>query len=157
MTLTGADLGQIKMLGPLSDFLKPTFLGFTSFDFKSMETDFKLADDRISFEKLHLAGPTAQLEATGSYRIDDHTLDVVAEVILAEKGKTLVNKAWEFLTDPFTHGLESLLKFKLQGKAENPTWSLVNHFSPRPRDAMIIPLPPTRIFRVAEHGPIALG
>ena len=125
LKLTGADLGQIKLLGPISDLLKPTFLDFTRLDFDSLESEFKLAGSRISFADLRLSGPTAHMDATGSYRIDDHTLDVVTEVIFAEKGKTFVNKVWNLITDPFTHALEGAFKLKLQGTAEKPTWSLV--------------------------------
>ena len=119
--ITGADFGQINLLGLLSELLNHTLLNFTSLSLDTLQAKFTLAGNQLAFSELHLSGPRAALDAKGSYLIDPGTLDFTAKVSPFKESSSVLGISIDLMTKPLSGALE----VKLGGTLGKPSWAFV--------------------------------
>ncbi|HEU5080285.1 MAG TPA: AsmA-like C-terminal region-containing protein [Opitutaceae bacterium] len=117
--LRGAELAQINLLGSLSAALRGnSMLGFTSWDLDTVHTRFNMLEGRIDFPDLVATGPTAKLDAHGSYFLGPKTINFHAKFYPFDRGKTLLANAVDLVLTP----LSAVLELKLTGDLADPKW-----------------------------------
>jgi hypothetical protein len=112
----GSELGQVRMLGLLSDLLR-----FTSLRFTAARANFKVAGPRLEFPEVRVTGRNSAIDAHGSYALDTKTLDFNAKVFPFEESHGLIQGALGLVLLPFSQFLE----VKLTGKLDNPAWAFL--------------------------------
>ncbi len=120
-------LGAIQLLGPLSKALQSTPLGFTSFTFEKMQSEFTIADEQLFFREISIDGPKTKIEANGTMQLRDQSLNMKVSVNLFENignDRLKIRQAIEAL-NPLTY----LLKFHLTGTVKKQR--LRSIFDPR--------------------------
>lgn len=123
--ITQASLGQVGLLGPLSELLRTSGIGLTSFSFDAADTRFALAEGRLTFQDLALTGPSARIEANGHYQLADGALDFRAKLYPFDERTGLLSGAAGLLLTP----LSSVLEFRLTGDVAQPRWNFI--YGPR--------------------------
>ena len=119
VVITGRELGEIHLLGLLSELLNKTQLSFTSLRLDAAHASFKLEGNKLAFSQVKLTGPTAAIDARGEYLLDAKTLDFKAKVFpLQESGFVLTDMLGAMLTP-----LSNVLELKLTGPLEKPSWA----------------------------------
>ncbi|MEY2878606.1 MAG: hypothetical protein RLZZ15_986 [Verrucomicrobiota bacterium] len=113
--VTGAELGEVRLLGLLSDLLK-----FTSLRFTTAKAPFKIDGRRLVFPDLKLSGANSAVEAAGTFALDRRELDFHARVYPLHESGNLIKKGLELVLSPLT----SILEVKLAGSLDKPAWSL---------------------------------
>jgi len=117
--LTGAEFAEINLLGALSEALRgSSLLGFTSWRLDTAQTHFTLDREKLLLPDLHITGPTARLEAHGSYALDSKLMSFNAKFYPYEEGKTLLANAVGFVLTP----LSAVLELHLAGTLAEPKW-----------------------------------
>lgn len=117
--LRGAELAQINLLGSLSEALRGnSMLGFTSWDLDTVHTRFTMQEGRIDFPDLLATGPSAKLDAHGSYYLATKMINFHAKFYPFEQGKTLLANAVDLVLTP----LSAALQLKLTGELSKPKW-----------------------------------
>jgi len=117
--ITGRELGEIHLLGLLSELLSKTLFNFTSLRLDTAHANFKLEGNKLVFSQVKLTGPTAAIDARGEYLLDAKTLDFKAKVFpLQESGFVLTDVLGAVLTP-----LSNVLELKLTGPLEKPSWA----------------------------------
>ncbi len=116
-TLDGAALGEVHLLGLLSELLP-----FTSLRFTSAQANFRVEGPRLVFSEVTATGANSAIDAHGSYALDQHTLDFKARVNPFRESKFLPTVVIGAVLTPFA----SVLEVKLTGTLEKPAWSFVN-------------------------------
>ena len=117
--ITGRELGEIHLLGLLSELLSKTLLNFTSLRLDAAHASFKLEGNKLAFSQVKLTGPTAAIDARGEYLLDAKTLDFKAKVFpLQESGFVLTDMLGAVLSP-----LSNVLELKLTGPLEKPSWA----------------------------------
>ena len=117
--ITGADLANIRLMGPLSSLLGEIGIGFTTL--KLTEADARIALDQnlLVFEDLRLTGPSALVETKGVYTLPDGFLDFKAKIRPFEQGGGILSSTVSIFTSPLTHVLE----VELGGTIDDPSWT----------------------------------
>ncbi len=133
--ITGADLGEINLLGVLSSLLRPTIFNFTTLQLDSARANFDLRGHTLEFHDLRFTGPRAAIDAEGGYRIDTKGLSFLAKVRPFELSEGLLGSTVGVMLTP----LYSVLEVKLTGTLDAPAWSFVYG--------------PTNLFRVLSGEP----
>jgi hypothetical protein len=108
------NLSTIQLLGPLSQALESTYFNFTSFKLNQMHGDFSYTDGLVNFDPLRIDGDLTQINAPGTLRLSDQTLNMKVDISLfANSGNPESNlrKLSGLITSPIT----SLLQFELTG------------------------------------------
>ncbi|MFT4902044.1 MAG: hypothetical protein ACI81V_001327 [Lentimonas sp.] len=121
LLLQDPKLGSIKLLGPLSTLLENTPLNFTSLSLNTLQGSFQLDQATVQFSPLRIDGPSTQILAPGSFRIDTQELDMRVSISLfANLGapKSPLKKFSDFIQSP----LPNLLQFDLNGTLTKPRW-----------------------------------
>lgn len=116
--LSGAELGQINLLGLLSELMQGAGLGFTSLKLDSARTRFLLQGDHLAFPELLITGPNATIESSGRYALKTKMLDLKAKVQPFDGSQSLLGNTMDFVLTPFSAALE----VKLEGSLEKPKW-----------------------------------
>jgi len=113
--LSGPELGQVRMLGLLSELLS-----FTSLRFTQLDTDFQIDGRKLVFPEGHLklTGANSVLEANGTYALDQKQLDFNAKVFPLGKSRFLLPQVFNMVLTP----LSEILEVKLSGTLEKPKW-----------------------------------
>ena len=115
-SLRGAGLGEVPLLGLLSELFT-----FTSLRFTEARGNFRIDGDRLLFPKVELRGANSAIEAHGAYTLGRNELNFNAKVFpFQESGNVLKSVVGAVLTP-----LSSVLEVKLAGTLEKPSWSLV--------------------------------
>jgi hypothetical protein len=114
--LAGSELGQVRILGLLSDLLR-----FTSLRFTTAQTNFKIEGPRLSFPEVRLTGRNSAIDAHGTYALDTKTLDFNAKVFPFEESQGLVRGVFGLFLAP----LSQFLEVKLTGNIDRPLWSFL--------------------------------
>ena len=114
--LAGSELGQVPMLGLLSELLR-----FTSLRFTTARANFKIEGPRLNFSEVKVTGRNSAIEAHGAYALDTKTLDFNAKVFPFEESQGLLRGAVGFFLAP----LSQFLELKLTGKIDRPAWSFL--------------------------------
>ena len=116
--ITGTELGQLNLFGPLSEALHGTFINLGSFSLTSVDAPFKLDGERVRFEDLRVTGPSALLQAKGDYWLRGGQLDFTTKVHPFDESTSVVGSAVGFVLTP----LSKVFEVKLQGTLTNPSW-----------------------------------
>jgi hypothetical protein len=116
--VTGADLGQLNLFGPLSQALRGTFINLGSFSLNTVDAPFELNGNRLHFDNLRVSGPSASIQAKGDYLLKEGRLDFTAKVRPFEANDSMVGNAVSFMLSP----LSAVFEVKLKGTWEEPTW-----------------------------------
>jgi hypothetical protein len=116
-SLSGEGLGEVRMLGLLSELLS-----FTSLRFTSARASFKIEGAKLTFPKINVTGANSAIDAHGSYELDRHELDFKARVNPFQESTFLPAALLGAVLSPFS----SVLEVKLTGQLDKPTWAFVN-------------------------------
>ena len=112
----GPELGEVRMLGLLSQVLKMTSLRFTT-----AKADFTIQDGKVVFPDVAVTGANSAIQAQGSYSLARSTLDFYAKIFPFQESKSLIKQTAGIVLAPFS----SVFEMKLSGSLENPSWSPV--------------------------------
>lgn len=107
-------LGTIQLLGPLSRILQRTQLNFTSFNLDRMAGDFSYENEVVTFDPLQIDGARTHIEAPGTLRLSDQSLDMrVSASLFRNVGNpdSNIRKIGQMISKP----LPNLLQFELTG------------------------------------------
>ncbi len=118
-SVAGQALGEIHLLGLLSELLSKTLLNFTSLRLDSAQANFRLEGNKLVFPKVELQGPRALINARGEYLLADGTLDFNARVFPLKESKFIFADALGALLTP----LSDVLELKLTGPLAKPSWA----------------------------------
>lgn len=114
--LAGATLGEVKLLGLLSELLP-----FTSLRFTQATSDFAIERQQIVFPAVRITGHNSAIDANGRYLMDKKLLDFHAKVWPFDQSKNIVQGAMGLVLSPLSQALE----VKLEGSLAQPRWSFV--------------------------------
>jgi hypothetical protein len=114
--ITGAELAEVNLLGALS-----RVLDFTSLRLDAARANFKLEGPNLTFSELRITGPTAAIDARGTYQLEQRKMDFNARVYPFEESRNLFASAVDFVLTP----LSNVLELKLSGSLEQPDWRFV--------------------------------
>lgn len=132
--LQGAELGEVPLLGLLSQLLK-----FTALRFTTARANFTINGPRLEFPEVALRGANSAIDAHGAYELDRRQLDFRAKVFpFQESGSVLKSMVGAVLTP-----LSNALEVKLTGTLAKPDWAFV--------------IGPTNLLRSLASGPEAAG
>jgi hypothetical protein len=115
--VTGANLGNINLLGILSSLLERTVLNFSTLQLDHAYADFQLAGPRLIFPELKITGPRGAVDANGTYSMENGILDFTTRVRPFEGG--------EGLLDAVFSPLSAVFEVKLAGELADPEWTFV--------------------------------
>ncbi len=119
--ISGAELGEINMLGILSSLLRRTLLNFSTLQLDAARANFTLQGRKLAFTEVKLTGPRAALDAQGDYYLDTKAVDFTTKVLPFEESRGLLSTAVGAVLAPFSQVLE----VKLTGQLANPDWAFV--------------------------------
>ncbi|MBL9213143.1 MAG: hypothetical protein JNL92_21960 [Opitutaceae bacterium] len=114
--LAGAGLGEVPLLGTLSELLR-----FTSLRFTEARTNFRLEGPKVVFPEVTLRGANAAVDAHGSYGFDTRTLDFNAKLFPFQDSDNLLKTVVGAFLSPLSNAFE----VKLVGTLAKPEWSFV--------------------------------
>lgn len=119
LTVTGQELGEIHLLGLLSEMLSKTLLNFTSLRLDTAQANFRLEGNKVVFSQVKLQGPRASIDAKGDYLLETRMLDFNARIFPLQESKFILADALGALLTP----LSNVLELKLTGPLEKPSWA----------------------------------
>jgi hypothetical protein len=149
--VSGSELGQLNLFGPLSAALRGSFVNLGSFSLTTADAPFELQGDHVRFEELRISGPSALIQAKGYYRLRDGSLDFSTKVFPFDESSSVLGSAVGFVLTP----LSKVLEVKLHGSLNNPTWvfaygpsrllnTLIGGDKPNPQETVPAPVPDAR-------------
>ena len=115
-TLDGASLGEIKLLGLLSELFS-----FTSLRFNAVRANFKINGPLLEFSDVGLTGSNSAIVGSGSYALEARSLDFKAKIYPFQESSLFIKSLVGAALTPFSNVFE----VKLNGSLENPAWSFV--------------------------------
>jgi len=114
--LEGPGLGEVPLLGSLSDLLK-----FTALRFTTAKGKFKIAGPRLTFSELSLRGSNSAIDGHGDYALDKRELDFYAKIFPFQESGSFLKSVVGAVLSP----LSNVFEVKLAGSLEKPQWSFV--------------------------------
>jgi hypothetical protein len=114
--LRGAEIGEVPLLGALSDLLK-----FTSLRFTEARGNFKIDGPRLVFPEFTLRGANSAVDAHGVYALDRQQLDFNAKLFPFQESGNILKTVVGAVLSP----LSSAFEVKLTGSLTKPEWSFV--------------------------------
>jgi len=114
--ISGKGLGEVRLLGLLSELLN-----FTALQFDDLRTSFDVDKDRLVFPEVSVTGSNAAVAAHGIYSLKEDTLDFKARIFPFQESKFIFKSLVGAMLTPLSNALE----VKLTGKLDNPKWSFV--------------------------------
>lgn len=115
-TLQGPELGEVPLLGLLSDLFT-----FTSLRFTEARANLRLEGPRLVFPQVELRGANSAIDASGEFALDGRELRFNARVFpFQESGNVLKTVVGAVLTP-----LSNALEVRLSGTLERPRWEFV--------------------------------
>ncbi len=114
--LAGAGLGEVPLLGTLSELLK-----FTALRFTEARTNFRLEGPKVAFPEVTIRGANAAIDAHGTYALDTRQLDFNARLFPFQDSDNLLKTVVGAVLSP----LSSAFEVKLVGTLGKPQWSFV--------------------------------
>ena len=121
LLITGKELGEIHLLGSLSELLSKSVFNFTSLRIETAQAGFKLEGNKVRFSQVKLLGPSASIVANGDYLLDARTLDFNASVYPLQESKLALPYGLGLLLTP----LSDFLSLRLTGPLDKPSWAFV--------------------------------
>jgi hypothetical protein len=116
--VTGTELGQLNLFGPLSEVLRGSIINLGSFSLTAVDAPFELEGDRVRFDELKVTGPSALLQAKGYYHLNGGSLDFSAKVYPFDEATSILGSAVGLVLNP----LSRVFEVRLQGTLANPSW-----------------------------------
>lgn len=116
VTLAGPELGEVRLLGLLSDLLQ-----FTALRFTTARGDFRVEGPTVVFASFNATGANSAVHAHGDYSLDRGTLDFNARVYPFLESKSLLQNVVGAVLTP----LSTMLEVKLTGALDDPKWAFV--------------------------------
>jgi len=147
--LQGEEIGQIRMLGLLSELLP-----FTALRFTTARANFQVDGPRLIFPDVHVTGANSALVASGTYALDRSQLDFKVRVNPFQESRSFPQKFMDAVLTP----LSSALEVRLTGTLDKPKWVFANGPTNFLRNlGPVTPLPaaPALDRRAAVPGPLA--
>jgi hypothetical protein len=117
IVLQGEEIGQIRMLGLLSELLP-----FTALRFTTARANFRVDGSRLIFSEVNVTGANSALVASGAYALDRSQLDFKVRVNPFQESKSFPQKFMDAVLTP----LSSALEVRLTGSLDKPKWAFVN-------------------------------
>ena len=115
-TLQGPELGEVPMLGLLSELFT-----FTSLRFTEARANLRIEGPRLLFPQVELRGANSAIDASGEFALDRRELRFNAKVFpFQESGNVLKTVVGAVLTP-----LSNALEVRLTGTLERPRWEFV--------------------------------
>ena len=115
-TLQGPALGEVPMLGLLSELFT-----FTSLRFTEARANLRIDGPRLLFPQVELRGANSAIDASGEFALDRRELRFNAKVFpFQESGNVLKTVVGAVLTP-----LSNALEVRLTGTLERPRWEFV--------------------------------
>jgi hypothetical protein len=139
--LVGPGLGEVRLLGLLSELLN-----FTTLRFTSLQTDFKINGALLEMPDLKLTGANSAIAAHGHYDLDHQQLNFNAKLFPFGESKSAPQAFIGLMLSP----LSQILEVKLTGSLDKPSWAFVRgptNFlrnlasSPRAAEPVLAPAP----------------
>lgn len=113
-SLRGAEIGEVAMLGLLSDLLK-----FTTLRFTEARANFKIDTTKLLFRQVELRGANSTVDAHGEYSLDKKELDFNAKIYPFHESGSLIKSVVGAVLTPLSNAFE----VKLTGSMEKPHWA----------------------------------
>lgn len=117
VSLQGSELGELRVLGLLSELFR-----FTSLRFTSARGSFNVAGRQLVFPAVSVTGANSAIDAHGSYALDRHELDFKAKIYPLKESRMLPGELVNAVLTPFS----TVFEVKLTGSVANPSWKLAN-------------------------------
>ncbi len=117
--ISGAELGEINMLGILSALLRQTLLNFSTLQLDAARANFTLEGRKLAFSEVKLTGPQAALDTQGDYFLDTKAVAFTARIYPFQESRGIIGSAVGAVLAPFSQVLE----VKLTGQLANPDWA----------------------------------
>lgn len=114
--LSGRGLGEIRLLGLLSELLN-----FTSLRFNHLSTNFTVEKNKVVFPEVSVTGSSAAVTARGAYSLDRGELDFNARIYPFQESKFILKTVVGAVLTP----LSNVLEVKLTGELAKPKWAFV--------------------------------
>jgi hypothetical protein len=131
--LEGQELGEVPLLGGLSELLK-----FTALRFTSARANFKIDGPRLVFSEVAIRGANSAIDGRGAYLMDRNELDFTAKIFPFQESDSLLKSVVGAVLTPFSNVFE----VKLGGQLDKPAWSLNLLHSPTPEQKEPAPTSP---------------
>ncbi|MGH7995585.1 MAG: AsmA-like C-terminal region-containing protein [Opitutaceae bacterium] len=116
-SLSGGQIGQLRMLGLLSELLR-----FTALRFTAAHADFRIDGPRLVFPDIAVTGANSAISAHGVYSLERGQLDFLARLDPFEESRALPQKFMDVLVTP----LSGVLEVRLIGPIDKPEWVFAN-------------------------------
>ncbi len=116
VALHGAEIGEVPLLGTLSELLK-----FTALRFTEARGNFKIEGTKVVFPKVELRGANSTIDAHGDYALDKRTLDFNAKIFPFQESESLLKSVVGAVLTPLSNAFE----VRLTGSLEKPEWAFV--------------------------------
>ncbi|HVU32438.1 MAG TPA: AsmA-like C-terminal region-containing protein [Opitutaceae bacterium] len=115
-SLRGAEIGEVPLLGLLSELLK-----FTALRFTTARASFKINGTKLDFSEVALRGANSAIDAHGNYALDRRQLDFRAKVFPFQESDSVIKSVVGAVLSP----ISNVLEVKLTGTLEKPDWAFV--------------------------------
>jgi hypothetical protein len=112
--IQGAKLGEVSLLGGLSKVLK-----FPELRFTQARASVKIRDSSLDFPDLSVIGANSAIRAKGTYAIDRRMLDFTVTIYPFMESRSLAQ-----IFNAITAPLSAVLRVRLTGSIDNPSWRL---------------------------------
>jgi hypothetical protein len=114
--LRGAEIGEVPLLGSLSELLK-----FTALRFTEARTNFRIENAKLVFPEVTLRGANSAIDAHGTYALDRRELEFNAKIFPFQESESIIKSVVGAVLTPLSNAFE----VKLSGSLAKPQWSLV--------------------------------
>jgi hypothetical protein len=114
--LRGAEIGEVPLLGTLSELLK-----FTALRFTEARTNFRIENTKLVFPQVTLRGSNSAIDAHGSYALDKRELEFNAKIFPFQESESLIKTVVGAVLTPLSNAFE----VKLTGSLTKPQWAFV--------------------------------
>ncbi len=114
--LQGSELGEVQMLGLLSELFK-----FTALRFTSARANFKIDGAKLTFPDVALRGANSAIDAHGDFALDRRELDFKAKIFPFQESTGLLKSVVSAVLTP----LSNIFEVKLTGTLDKPEWAFV--------------------------------
>jgi hypothetical protein len=114
--LKGPELGELRLLGGLSEALR-----FTALRFTAVNASFRIEGSKLVFPEVSVTGDNSAIQAHGEYALDRKQLDFNAKLYPFQESGFVLKKILDVALSP----LSNVFEVKLTGTLDKPSWALV--------------------------------
>lgn len=114
--LHGTGLGEVQMLGLLSELFT-----FTALRFNHARAVFKIDGAKLAFSEVTLRGANSAIDAHGNFSLDRRELDFKAKLFPFQESNSLIKSVVGAVLTPFSN----IFEVKLTGSLDKPEWTFV--------------------------------